>query len=298
MSTDQLIKLCVTLTLIVMMIGQGLAISWTELVETARNWRLSLATLVANYVCVPAAAVVLLWLFQPSPEAAAGFLILAACPGAPYGPPLTVLAKGNQSVAVGLMVLLAASSAVLAPLCLQMVLPLFSAGTSSRLDSFQLIRLLLISQLIPLAAGAVLRLLKPTLADRLLRPFRRGSALLNAITIGLIVTTQFPVLLAIRPRGYLGMGLLLFTSLASGWILGRAGRSSPRTLAITTALRNIGVGLVIAAEGFPGTSAVTAVLAYGLFGLVGTLVVAMFWGRSRMGLREPRDADLNLTIAK
>src|SRR5207237_627810 len=80
--------------------------------------------LVASYVCVPAAAIGLLIVFQADPFVAAGFLICAVCPGAPYGPPFTGLAKGNVVVSVGLMVILAASSALAAPALLQALLPL------------------------------------------------------------------------------------------------------------------------------------------------------------------------------
>jgi BASS family bile acid:Na+ symporter len=75
------------------------------------------------------------------------------------------------------------------------------------------------------------------------------------------------------------MLVLLAASLAVGWLLG--GPLSPvrRALAVTTALRNVGPGLVIAAGAFAGTPAVTAVLAYGLFAVVGTFLIvrAVAW---------------------
>ena len=49
----------------------------------------------ANYVLVPAAALALLNLFQANSMVSAGFLVLAVCPGAPVGPPITAIAKGN-----------------------------------------------------------------------------------------------------------------------------------------------------------------------------------------------------------
>ena len=62
----------------------------------------------------------LLLLFQPADiMVPAGFLILAVCPGAPFGPGCTRIAKGNVATAVGMMVLLAGSSALAAPLLLR-----------------------------------------------------------------------------------------------------------------------------------------------------------------------------------
>src|SRR4029077_15653001 len=119
----------VPITLIEMMIAVGLGVSFAELAGTARNWRLSMKAALANYVCVPAVTVGLLLLFHPADATVpVGFLILAVCPGAPFGPGCTALARGNVAASVGLMVLLAASSAIVAPLLLQFLLPFVSGS--------------------------------------------------------------------------------------------------------------------------------------------------------------------------
>ena len=99
MTTDRLINILVTVTLIEMMAAIGLGVTFAELAGVARDWRLVARASLANYVCVPAAAVGLLLLFHAHPMVAAGFLILAACPGAPFGPPFTAIARGNLAVA-------------------------------------------------------------------------------------------------------------------------------------------------------------------------------------------------------
>jgi bile acid:Na+ symporter, BASS family len=128
MTMDQIISVLVTITLIEMMVAIGLGVTLADLAAVLENGRLLARALLANYVCVPALTVGLLYLFDPHPMVVAGFLILAVCPGAPYGPPFTALAKGNVDVAVGLMVLLAGSSAVVAPLLLYFLLPAVSGG--------------------------------------------------------------------------------------------------------------------------------------------------------------------------
>jgi len=50
-------------------------------------------------------------------------------------------------------------------------------------------------------------------------------------------------------------------------------------MTLTTSLRNVGVGLVIATGIFAGTPAVTAVLVYGLFEVLGSLLLALGWAR-------------------
>ena len=103
MTMDQLINVLVTITLIEMMVAAGLGVTFADLAGIARNWHLVGRAALANYVCVPAATVGLLLLFDPHPMVAAGFLILAVCPGAPYGPPFTAIAQGNVTVGVPLV---------------------------------------------------------------------------------------------------------------------------------------------------------------------------------------------------
>ena len=50
---------------------------------------------------------------------------------------------------------------------------------------------------------------------------------------------------------------------------------------LSTALRNAGVGLVIARGNFPGTTAVAATLVYKIFEIICSLLRAWVWGRPR-----------------
>lgn len=102
MTVDRLIDVLVTIALIELMVAIGLGVRFADVLGVARNGRLVAGAVVANYVCVPAAAVGLLLLFRAQPLVAAGILIAVVCPGAPYGPPLTAIAKGNVAVSVGL----------------------------------------------------------------------------------------------------------------------------------------------------------------------------------------------------
>ena len=117
---------------------------------------------------------------------------------------------------------------------------------------------------------------------RLLRPANLLSAILNLATIGIVLVVYFPLMAEIRLRGYVGMLALLVASWAAGWLLGGPGSDNRRALTLTTSLRNVGVGLVIATSNFGGTAAVTAVLAYGIFEIVGSLLLALACGRAKL----------------
>jgi BASS family bile acid:Na+ symporter len=280
MSVEQFTSLLITLTLIEMMGATGLGVSFGDLLTVAKNWRLVGRAALANYVCVPGATVGLLFLFDAHPMVAAGFLVLAVCPGAPYGPPFTAIARGNVPVAVGLMVILSGSSALLAPIFLSSLLPMLAGDESLAVDAYQILVTLLMTQLAPLGVGVAVRTWCPTVADWLQKPADLLSKLLNLAVVGMVLLTQFDLLAEIRFSGFLGMLVLLVVSWGAGWVLGGSDSTSRRAMTLTTSLRNVGVGLIIAAGAFAGTPAVTAVMAYGLLGVVGSLLLALFWKRT------------------
>jgi bile acid:Na+ symporter, BASS family len=287
---ERLLNILVTFTLIEMMVAIGLSVTVADLLMAARSWRLFVRALLANYVCVPAAVIVLLLLVDPHPMVAAGFLVLAVCPGAPYGPPLTVVAKGNAPLAIGWMALLAGSSAIIAPLALRGLLPLVSANDPPVIASSQMAITLLLTQLVPLSLGIATRHWRPTVAVRMQQPANLLSKVLNLLTIGLILFTQFDLLAEIRPRGFIGMAILLAVSWTAGWLFGGPAAGTRKALAVTTSLRNFGVGLVIATNSFSNTPAVTAITAYGIMSLFTTIGLAMLARRlTARGDRLPPD---------
>jgi BASS family bile acid:Na+ symporter len=282
---NQLINLVALITLFEMMVAIGLGVTLADLLLVAKDWKLVTKAVLASYVFVPAAAAGLLLLFQADPQVAAGFLICAVCPGAPYGPPFTGMAKGKVGVAVGLMVVLAASSALAAPLLLHGLLP-FVLGFLPPLppdtpplaiDAIKVVTTLMVAQFIPLCLGLGLRQWRPTLAGRLKRPANLISMVLNVTTLSLVFFAQFDMLIAVPLRGYLGMLTLVLAGVAAGWLLGRNGNAS--AMVMVTSVRNVGVALVIVTGVFAGTRAVASATAFALFQTVVIALIAAVWGR-------------------
>jgi BASS family bile acid:Na+ symporter len=279
MSVDQFVNLLVTVTLVEMMVALGLGVTLADLAGVVRNGRLVARAVLANYVVVPAVTVGLLLLIDPHPMVAAGFLILAVCPGAPFGPPFTAVARGNVAASVGVMVILAGSSALLAPVLLRLLLPLASGDEPLRVDTVKIVSTLLLTQVLPLGVGLAVRHWRPVLAARLLGPATLLSKVLGLVVVGCILATQYHVFGEIRLIGYAGMLALLLASLVAGWLLGGPGSDNRKAMTLTTSLRNVAVGLVIATGNFAGTPAVTAALAYGVFEVLGSLGLALAWRR-------------------
>ena len=279
MKVDRLINILAAITLIEMMVTIGLGVTLSDVLRVSRSWSLVARAVLANYILVPAAAVGLLLLFRANPLVAVGFLVAAICPGAPYGPPLTAMAKGNVPVSVGLMVILAGSSAIVAPLLLQFLLPLVAGDTPLTISVVKIIGTLLGAQLLPLCVGLLLRHQYPSLADKLRGPAGVLSASLNLLMLAVILFVQFRVLAEIRFIGYVGMLSLLIITMASGALVAKRTPEERKGMVITTSVRNVGVSLVIVSGSFPGTAAITSATVYALFQTIVMVLVALAWGR-------------------
>lgn len=104
------------------------------------------------------------------------------------------MAKGNEPMAVGLTVILAGSSAIVAPLLLLYLLPLVAKDANLEVHALKIVTTLLLSQLIPLCVGLALRQGRPRLAERMKGPATRLSTALNLTVFGAVLVVQFHLL--------------------------------------------------------------------------------------------------------
>lgn len=279
MNMDAIINLFASIALFVMMMTVGIGVNLGDVLKVAGDWKLLLRAAIANYLFVPLFAVGLLIFFHPKAMVTVGILVAVICPGAPFGPPLTAVAKGKVITAVGLMTVLAASSAIIAPLLLRVLLPIVSVPSDLMLNPLKVINALMVSQFIPLCFGMLLRRFNPEWTTRWKNAFTRVSTLLNIWLLVLVLVVQFNMLRQIRLSGILGILALVGATLVVGWLMGGPGGDQRKTMAITTSTRNVGVALVIVAGSFPGTAAVTAAIAFAIFQIVAVILVAAAWGR-------------------
>jgi BASS family bile acid:Na+ symporter len=261
--------------LIAMMLSMGFQVTLEDVTASIKQPRLVLMGLMANFVLVPAATFGLLYWFRSDPLVSTGFLILAVCPAAPVAPPIAAVAKGDVSYATGQMVILAGLSAVLAPALLSVILPRLLPASELRIDYLAIVRTLVISQLLPLGVGLGIHRWAPKLTSRIATPVSLLANLLLLCVVALLLVREYELLATIRPRGWLGMSLLLAASLAIGWLCGGPGLARRKSLAVTTAARNVAVALVIVSANFAQTPAVTAVVAYAIVSIFATLGFAL-----------------------
>jgi ACR3 family arsenite efflux pump ArsB len=74
MPIERALKILVTITLTAVMVATGLGVSFSEIASVAKDRRVVVRAIVANYVFVPALTVVLILLFRAEPMVAVGYL--------------------------------------------------------------------------------------------------------------------------------------------------------------------------------------------------------------------------------
>jgi BASS family bile acid:Na+ symporter len=221
MDTSRLVALLNVSALVTIMLSMGLQVTFEDVLLSARRACQVLLGLFANYVLVPAVTLGLLCVFQANPMVSVGLFILAACPGAPVGPPITAIARGDVPWSIGMMLILAGLSAILSPALLSVLLARIAPDSSLHINYLAIVQTLLITQLLPLAIGLGIHHVARRLSQAIVTPVDLlGKALLLSL-VGMLVITQYESLAAIHGRGWMGMGLLLVASLGMMSELGK-----------------------------------------------------------------------------
>lgn len=253
------------------MLAMGLSLTVRQILGPLRNVRLVSLTLAANFVLVPLGAVALAKLMNLDAGYGVGLLVLGAAAGAPFLPKLAAVAKGDQAVAVGLMVLLMVLTIAFMPL----VLPVLLEGVS--VDVMKIARSLVLLMLLPLGLGLLVKARYAASAARAKALLDRVSNVSLIALMALITATNLEKVVAVFGTGGILAGILFIVwGLLVGYLLGGPGRDSRRVLALGTAQRNIAAALVVGGQNFTDPNVVVMITVVALVGLLMLMSLARF----------------------
>jgi len=265
-------------SVILLMLGAGLNIELRQVIDIAKRFRLVLLGVLANFLAVPLLIVLCLMLVPLSPDIKIGIMLMAAAPIAPMAPaPFVEKAKGDVVYSVGLMTIVASLSIVLTPLILSLSIPESVGGVT--LNPIQIVKTLLMVQLIPISVGIAIRQASRKWADRLVKIVPRIGQIGLLIGVGLLLAKQASQIISIGLLGYLIMVLLTVVSLFVGdlMLIGESAEKR-RALAVSTAIRNVPLAFLIATENFPDTVVAPVVLVFSVL----TMVLSVVYGKLRV----------------
>jgi BASS family bile acid:Na+ symporter len=268
----------VLISVIFMMLGVGLKTALQEVLDVARRVGLVARGVLANFVVVPVLVCLgLIWL-PLGPEVKLGILLMAAAPVAPMVPPFVDMAKGDVAYSVGLMIIVALLSVFLTPLILGLAIP-ESVGTVE-LNPLEIVKTLLVAQLIPIGLGMTIRSQSVRWSERLLKFVPKVGQYGLIVGVGLIVVSQATQYLSMSLLAHLLIPLCVLAFLFIGdWILVGETMTRRRALAVATAIRNVPLAFLIAGQNFPGTVVAPVALLMGTY----TMIFSIAYGKLRGG---------------
>jgi BASS family bile acid:Na+ symporter len=218
---------------------------------------------------------------------------LAISPVPPLLPMKETKAGGQVSYALGLVALLALLSIPAAPLAVEALERL--SGQPLEVGAAAIARLAMISVLVPLTVGMVVRALAPAFADRVAGFVGRvAMVLLLVASIVLIATVWRSIWDATGRGGILAIVILVAAGLAVGHQFGGPERKESVVLGLSTACRHPAIAFAIASANYPEQRFGGAII---LYLLVSTLVCVPYvkWNRQRLA-RDVRPSGVSSEI--
>ncbi len=261
------------------MLSMGLSLTTDEILTSLGQRPLMAKSLLVNLVLVPLLAFAFVLVVPMETGHVVGLLLIAMAPGAPFGPKLAEISQSDVAFASGLMAVLGIVSVVTIPITVALLIPGDVAA-----DPVDIAQIVVVTQLIPLIGGLVVKAHYQSVATRLHPPIQQLSTYLLILLVLLLT-----VVYAGEMRQLVGTGTLFISvavvvgSLLLGYSLGGPAKHTREVLATTTAARNVAIALLIGTTSFHDPGVLTIIVAFGLISLVISGPVASLWGRPGEG---------------
>ena len=284
MDAKQIVILVLQASVVCTVFGFGLNTTTDDLTYLIRRPGLLVRSLLAVFVVMPVVAVLLSLLFDFGPTVERALIALALSPVPPLLPQKESKAGGDHNYALGLMAIVALMAMAVIPL--EILILQGIAGRPLEMASGAVVRVVLISTLLPLAAGMAVRYFMPGLHARIEKPVAMIAKVLLPLGVLVLLAAAAPAILALMGdrRVLIAMVVFLVVGLAVGHVLGRPNRNYSVVLALSTACRHPAIALSIAAANFPEERFGATILLYVLLGAI-VAVPYLAWHR-----RQPRTA--------
>lgn len=264
-------------TLFTVMFAIGLMLGPTQIAAALTRRTVLLALLFAAVVPMPLMTIIAVDWFDLRGPVAAGLMLMAISPGAPFALKRAIDAGGHREFAPALHVAIVVLAVVTVPLSVAVLAKIYSA--KFEITYLQIARQVFIAQLLPLLLGALVRYLRPAFATRIEPPMVRFG---NKLVLLLLLVTLIDIVPILDNIGFVptiaGIGLSVFALSIGALSAGRDAEVRPAG-AIAVAMRNPGLALVIAQANHAQPAVTAAIIGYS-FG-VGLVVAAFLWWKRR-----------------
>lgn len=267
---ETLVTKAAQFTLFVLMLGMGLNLSLNQLAYLWRQKGLLLRVIVASFILVPIAAVIVVHFLPLTAPVKIGIALMALTPGAPLIYRRVSQMGWNSVLAASYQVTVSLLAVVFLPAMLILVNRLYvNQGETTSLDIFKQI---LAVQFIPLAIGLAIRAGLRDLANEIEGfVIQIGNVMFLALGVLILVIGVEKVLSAgILP--ILAITLIAALTLAIGHLLGGPDPTNRATLAVASTMRNAGLALVITILNFSRAEILPTIIVYALISAIASAI--------------------------
>lgn len=241
-----------------LIVSMGLGSRPSDVLYLIRRPSLLARSLLAMYVLVPLAAVIIVATWPLAPAVEAALLVLAVSAGAPLLPRKLEKFGGTQ-YAFSLVVVSSLLAIVVVPAWVALLSARFNAP--AEISAMEVAAALAKSFLLPLAAGMALGAWLPALTARYADRAAAIAGLALMAASLLLLALHWRLLLEVRGPGMLALVVLMLAALASGHLLGGPSPADRTALAIACVTRHIGIAVIVATM-FQGPKTVVILAAY------------------------------------
>jgi len=266
-------------TIFTVMLDVGLGVVLREFRWVWRHPGLVARSLFAVLIAVPALALLVCRLLGIPRPVEIGIVLMAISPGAPVALRRSLGAGGHRSFAPALQILLALIAVVSMPLSIA-ALDHYYAGHASVAPG-HVARQVFIAQLIPLGIGILTRKAFPTLASSLSRWIGPLGTILLVVLATLAIVDVWEVVAHAGARVGLAIALTTASALAVGHLMGGPDEGTRTAVAISSAARNPGLALLVAALNAAEPAVGVTVLVYLAISAITVLPYVLWRRRAR-----------------
>lgn len=228
------------------MLASGLSLTPAEIFGPFRNVRLTLSAAVGNYVLVPVIAVLLARAFGLDESLRYGLVLLALTAGAESIPLLTMNAKGNVGLAVGLLV----TSLLIGVFYVPFMLGIFLKEV--QIDKIHLLIKLSVTVALPIVIGLVVKASNEKAAKFLAHYAHMVANLFMALTVLLILALNYDKFFALLGSRAIGVALIyIVLTFLLGYLLGGPEHGNRSPMAFWFGARNASISMLLATDLFP-----------------------------------------------
>jgi BASS family bile acid:Na+ symporter len=259
---SDLIKLGVLSSVFVTVLATGLVATWRDATYLLRTPGLLARSFLSMFIVMPIICIGAALLFHLPPAIKVALVAFSISPVPPFLQRKELMAGGHKGFVVSLLSLAAVLSIMFVPVVASLFGQWFNRPAEVPPQKVAL--MVLVTILIPLILGMLVRSRMPALADK-------ASGPVGLVGIGLLLVCLVPLAIKFWPllASFIGDGTVLVLALiallgtAVGHFLGGPGPFERNVLALSTSARHPGVALAIATSAYAeGKLALGAVLLY------------------------------------